>query len=93
MPAYDLVGACLIGRLATSLGFRGQGVGEFLLMNAIQRFVGIAPEIAAPIMVVDAKDQNAVLFYEKFGFVQFPTVKGRLFLPLKTAQAMAVAMR
>jgi hypothetical protein len=42
---------------------------------------------------VDAKDQNAVLFYEKFGFVQFPTVKGRLFLPLKTAQAMAVAMR
>src|ERR1700693_1638983 len=35
LPRYPLVPATLIGRLAVSAAFRGQGVGELLLMDAL----------------------------------------------------------
>jgi hypothetical protein len=38
-------------------------------------------EIAAAAVVVDAIDAGAVKFYEHFGFVPFPAIASRLFLP------------
>ena len=36
-------------------------------------------------MVVDAKDERAQAFYERFGFVRLPGAGRRLFLPMSAA--------
>jgi hypothetical protein len=40
-------------------------------------------EIAAAAVVVDAIDASAAKFYRHFGFVAFPSIAGRFFLPTK----------
>ncbi|MBI2504327.1 MAG: GNAT family N-acetyltransferase, partial [Candidatus Latescibacteria bacterium] len=36
------------------------------------------------LVVVDAKDEEAGSFYERYGFIKFPERPHRLFLPMKT---------
>jgi ribosomal protein S18 acetylase RimI-like enzyme len=38
--------------------------------------------------VVDAKDEAAVGFYEKYGFIDLPKVERRLFLPMGTIEKL-----
>ena len=83
LPRYPLIPATLLGRLAVDRRYQGQGVGEFLLMDALHRSLVQSAEIAAAAVVVDAIDTGAVKFYEHFGFVRFPAMAGRLFLPMK----------
>ena len=40
LPRYPNVPATLLGRLAVSENFRGQGIGELLLLDALQRALG-----------------------------------------------------
>jgi GNAT superfamily N-acetyltransferase len=76
----------LIGRLARDEDF--PGVGRLLLADAISRCVRSADEIAAALIVVDAKDEAAVAFYVKLGFAQLPHLRNRLFLPMATASKL-----
>lgn len=87
LPRYNAIPAALIGRLARDERVRGQGVGELLLANAIQRILGIGQSIAVFTIVVDAKDERAVEFYKAFGFRVFPLQPRRLFLLTSTAAA------
>ena len=87
LPRYDAIPAALIGRLARDERVRGQGVGELLLADAIQRILGAGRSIAVFAIVVDAKDERAVSFYEGFGFRSFPLQPRRLFLLTATAAA------
>ena len=87
LPRYDAIPAALIGRLARDERVRGQGVGELLLADAIQRVLGAGSSIAIFAIVVDAKDERAVAFYQSFGFQVFPLRPGRLFLLTATAAA------
>ncbi len=41
-------------------------------------------QIGIVAVIVDAKDEIAVSFYEHFGFKSFPENNHRLFLPMKT---------
>jgi predicted N-acetyltransferase YhbS len=59
LPRYPNVPATLLGRLAVSEDFRGQGIGELLLLDALQRALGNTREVAAAVVVVDAKDERA----------------------------------
>jgi len=86
LPKYEFVSATLLGRLATSLAYRGQGVGEFLLTRAVRKYCLVADQIASSTLVVDAKDEPAARFYARFGFEKLPDAPDRLFLPLKTAR-------
>ncbi len=83
MARYPDVPGILIGRLARDNDF--PGTGSLLLADALKRCVRSADEIAASVIVVDAKDSAAVAFYSKFGFQSLPRIKSRLFLPVKTA--------
>ncbi len=56
-----------LGRLATSKTHQGQGIGEFMLFDAIDRVIRIASEVGGVGLVVDAKPQ-AVDFYKRYGF-------------------------
>lgn len=84
LPRYPMVPATLLGRLAVSLDFRGQGLGAKLLIDALNRAVQSSRQVASAAVVVDAKDSQAVAFYKKYGFIELPRIERRLFLPMAT---------
>ncbi len=83
-----MVPAPLIGRLAVSIVFRGQGLGEILLMDALQRSLTLSRQIASAAVIVGAKDDQAARFYRKYGFLKLPGVTGRLFPPMPTIEQL-----
>lgn len=78
------VPAALLGRLAVSQAAQGQGVGSILLADAVKRTLSVSNEIAIYALVVDAIDEDAQGFYERFGFTLLSGERRRLFLPLKS---------
>ena len=88
LPKYPEVPATLVGRLAISERFRGQGLGEFLLLDALYRCLQQSKQVASAAVVVDAKDEAAKRFYEHFGFLSLPETPNRLFLPIKTIERL-----
>jgi GNAT superfamily N-acetyltransferase len=83
LPRYPDVPATLLGRLAVSTEFRGEGIGELLLVDALKRVLATTKQIASAAVVVDAKDENARRFYLRYGFIPLPTQPNRLFYPVK----------
>lgn len=88
LTRYPEIPTTLLGRLAVSIAFRGRDLGSFLLMDALHRALLNRRQVASYAVVVDAKDENAVGFYRKYGFIQFLTVPNRLFLPMATVEQM-----
>lgn len=88
LPKYPLVPATLIGRLAVDKRFRGRGIGELLLMDALARCLVVSRQVASAAVIVDAKDETAKRFYMKYGFMGLPGSDKRLFIPIDTVQAM-----
>jgi len=86
IPKYPRLPATLIGRLARHDEFRGQGVGELLLMDALRKALDASRTIASIAIVVDAKDDAAVRFYKKYGFIEMPDHPDRLLLPMATVR-------
>jgi len=87
LPRYPYIGATLIGRLARDLVYKGHGVGELLLIDALKKSLSMSRDIASAAVVVDAKDEKAHRFYAEFGFIPFPdSQKKRLFLPMATIE-------
>lgn len=76
--------AALLGRLAVSYAAQGHGIGRILLADALKRTLAVSNEIAIHAMVVDAIDEGAQRFYERYGFTPLSTKARRLFLPLKS---------
>lgn len=87
LPRYDRIPAALIGRLARHERCRGQGIGEVLVADALNRIVNVARDLAVFAIVVHAKDNNASDFYHSLGFIAFPLHPQRLFLLASTAAA------
>lgn len=88
LPRYPLVPATLLGRLAIDMRYQGKGLGEFLLMDALHRSCTQSQVIAAMAVVVEAKDDQARSFYERYGFICFPDQPYWLFLPMKTIASL-----
>jgi ribosomal protein S18 acetylase RimI-like enzyme len=84
LPRYPVVGVTLIGRLARDLTFRRQGIGEMLLIDALQRSFVNSATVASMAVVVDSKNDTAYKFYSSFGFISFSDTRERLFLPMNT---------
>jgi ribosomal protein S18 acetylase RimI-like enzyme len=83
LPRYPVVPAALVGRLAVSRHYRGQGLGSVLLADALKRTA--RAELGVFAMVVDAKDAAAQRFYEHYGFTLLPADARRLCLPITAA--------
>ncbi len=88
LPKYPNMPATLLGRLAVDMRYRGQGLGEFLLMDALHRSLSQSREIGSVAVVVDAKNEQAQCFYRLYGFIQFPDHLSRLFLPMKSIEML-----
>lgn len=81
---YPAVPVTLLGRLARDASEKKKGLGEFLLMDALQRAYRQSDSIASSAVIVDAKSERAAAFYQVYGFLPFPDSPRRLFLPMKT---------
>ncbi len=79
---YNDIPFLLLGRLAVDKNYQGQGYGDTLIIDAFMRTKEMAKQIGILGMIVDAKDQNAIGFYENFGFKTLIGTKNRLVLPL-----------
>jgi ribosomal protein S18 acetylase RimI-like enzyme len=84
LPAYPEIPAALIGRLARHVAYRGQNVGEMLLMDALRRIALAGQALAVHVIVVDAKDDRARAFYRAYGFAELAAHPRRLVIPVAT---------
>jgi GNAT superfamily N-acetyltransferase len=80
--AYAELPFLLLGRLAVARTWQGQGYGDALIVHAFQTTRTTAKAIGILGMIVDAKDENAVRFYEGFGFRRLGGGANRLVLPI-----------
>jgi GNAT superfamily N-acetyltransferase len=87
LPAHPLPTVHL-GRLAVDLEFRGQRLGETLLFHALSLAVELSKKLGAFAMDLWAIDEEAMRFYQKYGFVSLEDNTLHLYLPLKTIEAM-----
>ena len=77
----------LLARLAVNQEEQGSGIGAGLLKDALKRFLQAQSIIAARALVVHAKDDQAVEFYQHFGFVPSPLDPYHLYLMTKDIHA------
>ena len=80
LPRYPEVPAALVGRLAIDLQHRGKRLGETLLLDAMRRT--LQSGVAAAILVVDPKDEQAAKFYYRYGFLDIGPGRTRLYMPV-----------
>jgi GNAT superfamily N-acetyltransferase len=81
LPRYRSLPATLLGRLARDAAFRGRGIGDRLMADALARALAGSAEIGAVAVVTDPKDERAARFYCGFGFIQLND--RRLFLSIR----------
>ncbi|HEX5228468.1 MAG TPA: GNAT family N-acetyltransferase [Bryobacteraceae bacterium] len=89
LPRYPTLPAVRIGRLAVDRRFQGRGLGGMLLMDAMRRSMRIPPAVYA--VLVDAKNDAAVAFYQRYGFLPFVSQPRTLFLPMATTEKVLLA--
>jgi ribosomal protein S18 acetylase RimI-like enzyme len=68
---------------------QGQGLGKYLLFDALHRVLDAAETLAVYALVVDAKNDDARAFYERYGFMRFSDTPSRLFIPIETLRRAA----
>ena len=88
LPRYPLLPATLLGRLAIDRNYRSQHLGELLLINALERALGATSQVASLAVVAEALDEQAVTFYQKYGFQVFKEHSMKLYLPMKTVEEL-----
>ncbi|MEI6789760.1 MAG: hypothetical protein WCK42_01090 [Myxococcaceae bacterium] len=80
-PSYPIPTA-RIGRLARDK--RYPGIGSQILRDALFRVLEQTKHIGIYGIQVDAKDEAAKKFYQKYGFIELLDATEQLFLPIKT---------
>ncbi|EGV32629.1 GCN5-like N-acetyltransferase [Thiorhodococcus drewsii AZ1] len=71
-----------LGRLAVGHQHQAKGLGELLLMNAIERVHAIRAHAGVVGLFIDAIDDQAVGFYRRYGALPFLDDPLKLFLPV-----------
>jgi GNAT superfamily N-acetyltransferase len=76
-----------LGRLAVALSQQGRGLGADLLLAAGERALAVAQEVGGVALAIDAKDERAAMWYERFGALRLLDDPLKLVLPLETMRA------
>ena len=85
--APDPLPVAIIGRLAVTIEWAGQGIGSAMLQDGLKRILGISRAVGCRAALVHAIDDNAHTFYLRYGFIPFPATPRTLFLPTETIAA------
>jgi GNAT superfamily N-acetyltransferase len=76
--------AAKLARLAVESQSQKQGLGRYMMVNAMERVLRVAEQIGIIGFFVDAKDEVAAAYYRQFGFIPLPDNPLELFLPIET---------
>jgi len=83
LPKQSRLPAAKLARLAVDKICQGKGYGDILVADAIKRIMNTANDSGGITgLFVDAKDENAVRFYLRFGFIPLHDAPLKLFIPL-----------
>jgi GNAT superfamily N-acetyltransferase len=83
-----------LGWLAVDRSVQGSGLGGELLLAAGRRALSVAVEVGGVALAIDAKDERAAPWYERFGALRLLDDSLKLVLPLKTiGAALALAAK
>lgn len=81
-----------LARLAIDRSVQGQGVGGDLFLAAGERALAVSAEVGGVALAIDAKDEKAARWYERFGALALLDDPLKLILPLGViADAIATA--
>jgi GNAT superfamily N-acetyltransferase len=81
-------------RLAIDRSVQGRGFGGDLLLAAGERALAVAAEVGGVALAIDAKDQRAANWYERFGALALLDDPLKLILPLAAiAEAITIASK
>ena len=86
-PAYTDLPTTLLGRLAVDVTAKGKGFGKDLLIDALKRSFEASKTVGSVAIIVDPLDEEAELFYLKYGFIKLPD-SGKMFLPMVTVATL-----
>lgn len=81
LPRYPLP-CVVVGRFAVDETVQGQGIGKLLLAHALKQVSKVAQIIGVNFVVIHAKDQKAMEFYQRFGFISLTTNPLTLIFPV-----------
>ncbi len=87
LPRYPIP-VVLLGRLAVDQETKGQGLGEFLLFDALRRASRLADELGIYAVEVYALNEQAKNFYKKYEFIELSDDSFHLHLPMKTIREL-----
>ena len=83
-PTYQNLPATLLGRLAIDNSYKGQKLGELILMDALKRSYNTSlGSVGSMAVIVDPIDDEAIEFYKKYGFILLPD-SGKMFISMET---------
>lgn len=84
---YGSIPVTLLGRLAVDQRLKGKGFGKILLIDALKRAYEVSKNvIGSYAIIVDPLDDEASLFYSKYGF-EFLN-NGKMFLPMSVVKSL-----
>lgn len=89
LPRYPVPVAHL-GRLAVDKTAQGEGLGSFLLIDALRRIQDVADSIGIHAIEVVAIDESAKNFYLKYGFDELEDDPYHLYISLKTVRKLGL---
>lgn len=75
-----------LGRLAVDVSAQGQRIGAGLLFGAGRRALWVAAEVGGVALAIDAKDEPAAQWYQRFGALRLLDDPLKLVLPLSAIQ-------
>lgn len=85
LPKYPIPTAH-IGRLATDLSVRGQGLGEALLFDALMTAEAASRAIGIRVVELIALSESAKAFYMRYGFTPLVDDSFRLYMNMETVR-------
>ena len=78
----------VLARLAVSIQDQGRGIGVGMLQDAIRRALVISEQAGIRALLTHPIDENAVRFYQRFGFISSPLREQQFLLLLKDARRL-----
>lgn len=82
----------ILARLAVDLRYQGKKIGKSLLKDALMRTIQASKHAGIRAIFVHAKDHEARMFYEKYGFESSPVKPLKMMLLLKDTKKVLEAI-
>jgi ribosomal protein S18 acetylase RimI-like enzyme len=80
-----------LARLAVDKQWQRQGIGEILMVEAMQRALLVADTAGGIGLFVDAKDKSAQSYYTRYGFITLEDNPLAMFLSLSLLRTLNIA--